>query len=71
MIERVAREIYAGAYPKFQFEHDAQHIRDHYREVARAVVKAMREPTPNMYAAGEGYNYPDNVWTAMIDEVLK
>ena len=41
------------------------------REFARAAIDAMREPTPNMYAAGEGFHYPDNTWMAMIDEALK
>ena len=70
MIERVARAIYSGAYPKFKFESDAQHIRDHYRTVARAVIEAMRElpgePGPR-YTAGE---YSRRSQEAMVSDAL-
>jgi hypothetical protein len=70
MIERMARAIYAGAYPKFKFENDAQHIRDHYRTVARAAIEAMRElpeePGPR-YTNGD---YSRRSQAAMVDDAL-
>jgi hypothetical protein len=55
---------------------------DDWREAARAMIEALREPTSAMGAAGamegddEGYGYISDtcakiVWKAMIDEALK
>lgn len=78
MVERVARVIYGEAYPKFQFENDAQHIRDYYRETARKVIAAMREPTDPMIcavldlhdSAPRTFRVSED-WRVMIDEALR
>jgi hypothetical protein len=42
------------------------------RHMARVAIEAMREPTPDILAAGPGDPYMDSeVWSKMIDAALK
>lgn len=78
MEERIARAIWDAQYPEGTSWGDwAEHTRrnpesfdgrDTSRQLARAAIEAMREPTEDMLLAG---NVPEHVWHAMIDEALK
>lgn len=65
MIERVAR-VLAGKHWD-----EAPLYRDHYKTLARASIKAMREPTEEMNEAGSGFIQSESAWEAMIDAALK
>lgn len=44
----------------------------HYKEAARAVLQAIREPDEGMIEAGRGMTpWPRTIWQAMIDQALK
>ena len=54
-------------------EHPAEWERDEYRNLARAAIKAMREPTPMMLDEGANFRAharPERIWRAMIDAAL-
>lgn len=79
MIERVARAICEedernGGAPWGYYE-AVTHIRlEAYRDMARAAIAAMREPTPEIEKAGwiEGACLtPADHWKSMIDAALK
>lgn len=68
MIERVAQAI-ADEYLK----HFGALSMDIRSRMARAAIEAMREPTAEMWDAGEQYCdewSPNYVWNAMIDAAL-
>ena len=83
MIEQVANTLYErlgdGMPPSIQAKGWKA-----YRELARSIIEAMREPTEEMCEAGAAY-YHDNyqaghakeqttmpdIWAAIIDEALK
>jgi len=44
--------------------------RQNYLPIARAVIEALRDPTPAMVAAGERETTPAGCWAAMIDALL-
>ena len=100
MVERVARVAYecgirryAAANPlppyleavvKERWEDIGEVSQNHWRDIARAAIEAMREPTEGMnaegYAAACEHDYGDTVpsheiapatWRAMIDAALK
>jgi hypothetical protein len=85
MIDRVAAAILgselggdAGMFIDCTLE-----AQNRYREIARAAIAAMREPTPEMLNAEMdlgGYGYsdgecycadPSDIWRAMVVEALK
>ena len=70
MVERVAKAIRAVVATHDDWDSIGYGAREMYRRDARAAIEAMRTPTPDMCSAGEGYNYPDNTWEAMIDAAL-
>ena len=43
----------------------------HYSALARAAIKAMREPTDEMFLAGRAEAGTNNKWRTMIDEALE
>ncbi len=51
-------------------------VREHNRTKARAILTAIRDPTPAMLAAGEraqcdiDENTAENIWVSMIDAAL-
>jgi hypothetical protein len=69
MIERGARAILAEG----GFTQDAEAM-DFARRYARAVIEAIREPTPEMLEASRMFqrvcDQPEMIWTVMIDEIL-
>lgn len=88
MIEQVAKFLHALSAEKFSssskdapiygpWEQLSDHNRLQYFDYARAAVKAMRDPTPEMYDALSATDilWKDNtsqgVWQAMIDGALK
>ena len=84
MVERVARALFekqqphhAGAHVQWNNENEdwCEEDRDGFRDLARAAIAAMREPTEGMLAAGLaellGYGEARDVWPAMIDAALK
>lgn len=78
MVERVAKAIAAadldegdGMYDYYALTED---IVDLYTTLARAAIKAMRDPTEAMYEEAEdaiGYNVACDIWWVMIDTALK
>ena len=84
MIERVAVALYAADgfalaiySPEESWPRDRENVRRRYREKARVVITAMREPTDSMTDAGMNVgSFPmcngEVVvrWHAMIDSVL-
>lgn len=70
MIDQVAQAM-AG---KEEWAMVDEQDRNGWREIARAAIEAMREPTLQMIFQGEdaGANSaPIDVWKAMIDEALR
>jgi hypothetical protein len=41
-----------------------------WRLLVRTQVETMRDPTPEMLAAGEQMNSVEDVWRAMIEQIL-
>lgn len=87
MVERVARAIHArycdtamGYVGAEKWENLADWEKDFGRGLARAAIESMREPTDNMFDAGEKaasvysdrwmMSIADDVWRAMIDAAL-
>lgn len=62
MVERVARAIWFEDAPEDEFD-DVKLV---YTEIARAAIKAMREPTKAMLDAGDIGD-----WDTMIDAALE
>ncbi len=66
MVERVALVMRKAV--------DGESDPDYWREVARAAIEAMREPTQPMEDLGDGYMgcaaFAITVWHAMIDRSL-
>jgi hypothetical protein len=79
-IERVARAIALADLGDIPVDMDAhmRHVREHYSELARAAIEAMREPTDEMldygeWAGGEngvGRGSALAVWGEMITAAL-
>ncbi len=74
MVEKVARTIHAKRRApddnKHWFHEDPE-LCDLSRQLARAAIEAMREPTEEMrMAAGDGPNTSARVYQAMIDAAL-
>lgn len=80
MVERVARAIYVAEKER---ERTVMPAGEHYAEIARAAIAAMREPTeamvertamqgesPAITAGGSRARIP-HYWRLMIDEALK
>ena len=61
MIERVAVAIIEAA---------EKGARGKPREIARAAIEAMREPTEAMIDAADPFELPREIWPAMIDAAL-
>lgn len=72
MVERVAYAIYEQQHG-VSFDLASEPEKRAQREIARAAIEAMREPTTEMMTAIGYPNYPDgwSRWGAMIDEALK
>ncbi len=75
MIERVAKAIFfrGGEQDDMQWEHGQSYLREMAREQARAALKAMRSPTPEMILAGVHHDNMGDMegrWNAMIDAAL-
>ena len=70
MIERVARAMCSA--DGGSLEVDVHH----YRDMSRAAIEAMREPTDAMlefrlfFGSGEACQWAPHVWRAMIDAAL-
>ena len=78
MIERVAESIWSAMIfgdPKEPLVKQDEQIKNHYKNVAKATIEAMREPTEVMVKAGydeaDGSHLWREVWKVMIDEALK
>lgn len=81
LIERAAIALCAqsvvrltGAPNPGEWSTNQEYMRERYRQNARAVLAAIREPTDAMInAAGESGEYPtyESIWHAMIDEALR
>lgn len=63
MVERVARAIAKEIGSSF--------VHYDHREMARAAIAAMREPTDHMLMASGPHRTQKAKWQAMIDEALK
>ena len=74
MIERAAMAIYeADGRWACGFDRLEPDWRDHYQDVARAAIEAMREPTDEMrarYAARTGLSLGVATWGHLIDAAL-
>lgn len=66
MVERVARAIHGVS-----DESDGVAYGALVREMARAAIEALREPTKSMIEAGTNKRAANEMWNAMINEALK
>jgi hypothetical protein len=75
MVERVALVIRKAADGHETLEapldYTGESAPDLWRENAREVIAAMREPTWPMIDAGNEHDASSYIWKAMIDEALK
>lgn len=80
MIERAAKAIYESwaNYPNCSVSKSWEEVceklpamANDFRRKAKAVIKAMREPTEEMLLAGTDQPNHYRVWLSMIDEILK
>lgn len=79
VIERAARAAFeCWDFPCRRFDSLSSDDQEHWREIARAAIEAMREPTPEMLGAGWPHTadpcWVEDVrkaWGAMIDAALK
>ncbi len=84
-IERAAQAMHASAQPEWPWDDpDCAPLRKIYRDAARAMIAALREPSDEMNEAGaeitsnvgqseSRYAYQDdaaNTWRSMIDAAL-
>ena len=73
IVERAAKAI-LELHPSWSWEKANEATRRYYRELARAAIIAMREPTEAMLLAGWGRFAKDAglaTWQAMIDEAVR
>lgn len=80
MIERVARALFDELNKSIEvdgwrrdWESCGTYLRDCFREAARVAIEAMREPTTEMWSAGQREVYEGSArdaWAAMIDAAL-
>jgi hypothetical protein len=80
MVDRVMQAALKAAYPRVPFERWTDVTQDDWRHIARAAIKAMREPTAAMVEAGnvvggfDAYRQEWNtaaIWQSAIDAALK
>jgi hypothetical protein len=75
MVERVARAIYAAGKDDYAWPWDElnETRKEGVRDVARAAIAAMREPTEAMLQAGSDIAHVVTLddWEYMIDEALE
>jgi len=91
MVEIVARAAHARSsarldevipppppFPSKSWENTDEHVREHWRIVARAAILALREPTEAMVKAAwaldvckDGGVDPEMAWEVMIDAAVK
>lgn len=81
MVDRIARVIYLSFYapraPQIVFDDCPGFVQDEWRNIARAAIAEMREPTDEMVQAGIVEDPAcveidaQRMWQAMIDEALK
>lgn len=71
MAERVAKAICAAQSWMLPWDEIPAEAQDGMRNVARAAIAAMREPTDKMVEAGLAKTFAVYVWPIMIDEALK
>lgn len=79
MVERVARAIAFADLDEqsravINMDANMMYVADHYVELARAAIEAMREPTDEMLWAARAVRYADEgsmeIWNGMIDAAL-
>lgn len=71
MVERVATAMARAAKDNWDIPPQSEQT---WRELARAAIEAMREPTEAMLSAGEPWSESNGLWRswgAMIDEALE
>jgi hypothetical protein len=79
MIERIARAMCeedganwnAANFNETANGDEPEEQREYWRAKARAVLEAMKEPTPEMVEAGYGYSRPEDSWFAMISKAME
>ena len=76
MVERVAADLWREARCPGDFASGNVNGQQRFRELARAAITAMREPTDAMVDAGDNAGYGEcdvgcnSHWPAMIDAAL-